>query len=236
MEHKEKARVLSAGGRSQIRTVTFPDPSLGLPAVQLSSGAVVSSSTIAAESCDPEHLPGLLPLCLRYNSGRLAYTLASPYSNSNTKFVHTSEAQALADWASFEKQLRAQPRHYFSPRNKWRLGRHPAMHDCVLLFADEAFWVGDKQGENVLKALITEPTPTIARKGKDLLTVKNCLRTMMASENEWIVPAVHLDDRWPYPAVQPQSRGVEKESSRNARRTDLAYHQSVTPLRNRDER
>jgi Family of unknown function (DUF5906)/Prophage CP4-57 regulatory protein (AlpA) len=174
MEHKEKARVLSAGGRSQIRTVTFPDPSLGLPAVQLSSGAMVSSSTIAAESCDPEHLPRLVPLCLWYNSGRLAYTLPSLYPNSNTKFVYTS--------------------------------RHPAMHDCVLLFADEAFWAGDKQGENVLKALITEPTLAIEPKGKDLLTVKNCLHIMMASNNEWVVPAgssnfqycaIHLDDRRP---------------------------------------
>jgi hypothetical protein len=89
-------------------------------------------------------------------------------------------------------------RHFVSVSNARHLtgnfNRH--LHDCVLLFADEAFWAGDKQGENVLKALITEPTLTIEPKGKDLLTVKNCLHIMMASNNEWVVPAGSRERRF----------------------------------------
>ena len=35
------------------------------------------------------------------------------------------------------------------------------LRSCLLLYADEAFWAGDKQGESTLKALITESTLTI---------------------------------------------------------------------------
>jgi len=31
------------------------------------------------------------------------------------------------------------------------------LRDCIVLFADEAFFAGDKQNEGVLKVLITEP-------------------------------------------------------------------------------
>jgi len=61
--------------------------------------------------------------------------------------------------------------------------------DTVLLFADEAFWAGDKQGENVLKALITEPDLVIERKGVDVITAKNYIHLIIASNNEWTIPA-----------------------------------------------
>ena len=63
------------------------------------------------------------------------------------------------------------------------------LEDCILLFADEAFFAGDKQAENVLKTLITEPTLSIVQKGKDLKTVPNMLHIVMASNNDWVVPA-----------------------------------------------
>jgi hypothetical protein len=89
-------------------------------------------------------------------------------------------------------------RHFVTVSNTRHLtgnfNRH--LHDCVLLFADEAFWAGDKQGENVLKALITEPTLTIEPKGKDLLPAQNCLHIMMASNNEWVVPAGSRERRF----------------------------------------
>jgi hypothetical protein len=66
--------------------------------------------------------------------------------------------------------------------------------NTLLLFADECFWAGDKQHEGVLKALITELMLAIEFKGKDLITVKNFLRIIMASNKDWVVPAA-LDDR-----------------------------------------
>jgi hypothetical protein len=68
------------------------------------------------------------------------------------------------------------------------------LQDAVLVFADEAVWGGDKTAEGALKALITEPTLPIERKGRDAYVVKNVIHLMMASNNEWAVPA-GLDDR-----------------------------------------
>ena len=61
--------------------------------------------------------------------------------------------------------------------------------DALFLFLDEAFWAGDKQGEGVLKALITEPTLIIEPKGINVFPMLNRLKILMASNNEWIVPA-----------------------------------------------
>lgn len=63
------------------------------------------------------------------------------------------------------------------------------LRDCVFLFADEAFWAGDKQADSVLKALITEPLIPIEAKGVDVTMARNMLHIMMASNADWVVPA-----------------------------------------------
>ncbi len=63
------------------------------------------------------------------------------------------------------------------------------MRDCVLLFADEAIVPGDKKGESILKAIITEPKLLIEGKNKDPIQCLNYLHIMMASNDEWVVPA-----------------------------------------------
>jgi Family of unknown function (DUF5906) len=63
------------------------------------------------------------------------------------------------------------------------------LRNCILLFADEAFYAGDKAGEQVLKALITEPTLNIEEKGRDIEVMPNMLHIMMASNSDWVVPA-----------------------------------------------
>lgn len=57
------------------------------------------------------------------------------------------------------------------------------------VFADEAYYPGDKEVEGIIKALITEPTLFLEGKHKDGRNVKNCLKIMMASNNDWVVPA-----------------------------------------------
>lgn len=73
-----------------------------------------------------------------------------------------------------------------------RFNQH--LKDCLVLFADEAFWAGDKTGEGILKALITEPTIRVEPKGKDSFSVKNHVSIIMASNNDWVIPA-GLDER-----------------------------------------
>src|SRR5258708_31447082 len=60
--------------------------------------------------------------------------------------------------------------------------------DTCAVFLDEALWAGDRKGEQILKALITEETFQLERKNYDPIPVKNRLRLMIASNNQWIVP------------------------------------------------
>ena len=68
------------------------------------------------------------------------------------------------------------------------------LQDTVVVFADEAFFPGDKQSEGALKTLITEPTIAIERKGRDVVVAKNCVHLIVASNHDWVVPA-GLDER-----------------------------------------
>jgi hypothetical protein len=58
----------------------------------------------------------------------------------------------------------------------------------VFVFADEAFWAGDRSGERALKRLITEPTITIERKGIDPVKERNCVHLAIVGNDEWIAP------------------------------------------------
>ena len=68
------------------------------------------------------------------------------------------------------------------------------LRDVVLLFADEALFAGDKSHVGVLKNIITEPHLTIEAKFSNAITMPNYLHLMMASNEEWVVPAA-LDSR-----------------------------------------
>lgn len=59
----------------------------------------------------------------------------------------------------------------------------------ILVFIDEGFWAGDKKGEGVLKSIITEPHLAIEQKGIDIIRVKNNINLIMASNNDWVIPA-----------------------------------------------
>jgi hypothetical protein len=87
-------------------------------------------------------------------------------------------------------------RHYLAVSDSKRLISNFNSHlrDCVVLFADEAFYAGDKKHESILKALITEDTLAIEAKGKDIEMGANCLHVIMASNEDWAVPA-SMDDR-----------------------------------------
>ena len=55
--------------------------------------------------------------------------------------------------------------------------------ETCAVFLDEALWAGDRKGEQILKALITEETFQLERKYYDPIPVKNRLRVMVASNN-----------------------------------------------------
>jgi hypothetical protein len=76
-------------------------------------------------------------------------------------------------------------------------GKHNGhLRDCVFLFADEAFFAGNPEHERVLKGLVTDPFIAIEPKFRDLITARNMLHIMMATNDEWVVPATADERRW----------------------------------------
>ena len=63
------------------------------------------------------------------------------------------------------------------------------LRDAVIVFADEAFYAGDKKHESILKTLITEDLLAIEGKGRDMITSRNYVHLMMSSNSTWVIPA-----------------------------------------------
>ena len=63
------------------------------------------------------------------------------------------------------------------------------MADSVVVFADEVLFPGDRKSANVLKGLISEETITREAKGVDPIDVDNLNRIIIASNEDWIIPA-----------------------------------------------
>lgn len=68
-----------------------------------------------------------------------------------------------------------------------RFNQH--LKDALLLFADECFWAGDKAAESILKGMITNDYTMVEPKGKDPFPVMSHLRVVIASNEDWVVPA-----------------------------------------------
>ena len=81
-----------------------------------------------------------------------------------------------------------------APHLTGRFNAH--LHDCCVLFADEAFFAGDKTHEGALKGLITEYTLVIEGKYRNAITVRNRLHVLIVSNKDWVVPASIDERRW----------------------------------------
>lgn len=68
------------------------------------------------------------------------------------------------------------------------------LQDKIFIFADEAVFAGDRASVGRLKALITEARLTIEPKGVDAFEISNHVNLMMASNEDWVVPAA-MDER-----------------------------------------
>lgn len=89
------------------------------------------------------------------------------------------------------------------------------LKDSLVVFADEAFWAGDKSSQGVLNAIITEPTRVLEHKGKDPITVANMCRLIIASNHEWVVPA------------GPMARRFFMVDVSDRRRQDIEYFKAI---------
>lgn len=74
----------------------------------------------------------------------------------------------------------------------------------VVVFADEAFFAGDREHHGALKRLITEPTITIARKHLEATEEANCMHLFMATNENWAIPAMQKERRFFVLDVDPK--------------------------------
>lgn len=68
--------------------------------------------------------------------------------------------------------------------------------DALLVFADEIVWGGNKKSAGKLKGLVTERHLMVERKGVDAIPYKNMVRLIIATNEEWAVPAGPESRRW----------------------------------------
>ncbi len=78
------------------------------------------------------------------------------------------------------------------------------LEDKRFLFADEAFFAGDKANEGVLKGLITEPRLMIERKGFDAVERPNYIHILIVSNDDFVVPATRDERRYCVTTVNPK--------------------------------
>jgi hypothetical protein len=63
------------------------------------------------------------------------------------------------------------------------------LQNCSVLFADEAFVANDVAHASVLKSIITEEILMIEPKGLDPFSSRNRIHLIMASNDDWVIPA-----------------------------------------------
>lgn len=90
--------------------------------------------------------------------------------------------RALKQLAGLHGKQVAQPEHFVG-----RFNEH--LMDCILLFVDEGYWAGDKRAEGALKNLITEPVLSFEPKGRPIVSGPNTLHVVIASNEDYVVPA-----------------------------------------------
>jgi hypothetical protein len=90
------------------------------------------------------------------------------------------------------------------------------LRTALVLFADEAFFAGDKTAEGVLKALVTESYRMNEAKGIDAEQVANRLSILIAGNHDWVVPATRDERRFAVFDVG------------EARRQNEAYFEAIT--------
>lgn len=68
--------------------------------------------------------------------------------------------------------------------------------NAVLVFADEVLYGGSKKIAGALKSLVTEKQLMVEKKGLDAYSYQNCVHLLIASNEDWFIPAGPHSRRW----------------------------------------
>ena len=101
------------------------------------------------------------------------------------------------------------------------------LRDALVVFADEAFFAGDKQSLGDLKALVTEEVTIIEKKYHDAYQAKNMVRLIMASNNDWVVSAGLEERRFAVLEVSDMKMQNKKYFSRLAAEMENGGHEAL---------
>lgn len=120
----------------------------------------------------PEHKPGCA-IVMKGGKGSGKGTLVKPLASMlGRHYMYVSSMQALL--GNFNSHL----------------------GEAVLVFADEALWGGDKKADGALKSLITEPKMVLEKKGIDKVLINSHHHVIMATNEDWVVPATVGERRY----------------------------------------
>lgn len=89
-------------------------------------------------------------------------------------------------------------KHYKHVTNERHLTGNFNYHlmDGLLIFADEVVYGGDRRTAGILKSLVTEKELVCERKGIDSFMFENRSRLVVASNEDWFIPAGPESRRW----------------------------------------
>ncbi|KRR10842.1 hypothetical protein CQ12_21480 [Bradyrhizobium jicamae] len=128
----------------------------------------------------------------------LAFAFQNPTERAEVAVALMSEAKGTGKGMLGRAIVKAFGAHGLQILQRSQLtGKFNAHHAlCGFLFSDEAVRPDRVEDDNVLKGIITEDTIQIERKGIDLVTMRNALKVMLASNNSKIVQASEDERRY----------------------------------------
>jgi hypothetical protein len=132
-----------------------------------------------------------------YLLGWMAHAVQKPHEPGHTAVVFRGK-QGTGKGFFANHFGRLFGRHYLPVRDSNHIfGQFNGhLQDCVILFADESFWVDSTKQKSMLKNLITESEFVVERKRQDAQRSRNCVHLIMASNEKWVVPLEGEDRRF----------------------------------------
>lgn len=133
----------------------------------------------------------------KYFLNWVAYTLQYPHKPAGAALILRGEkGSGKGILGHFLRNLWGNHALHISNAKHFVGNFNAHLADVCFLFADEAFYSGDKQHEKILMALITEPTFMVERKGVDAISQKNYLKVFMVTNSKYAVPASKDERRY----------------------------------------
>lgn len=159
----------------------------------------------------------------KYTIKWLAWAIQNPGNRAEVAVIFKGKKGAGKGFI-FTQMIKLFARHGMSISNREHLtGKFNShLQNLCFLFADEAYYPGDKEVEGVLKQLITEPSLTVEPKFQGTKLSRNCLHIGMATNADWVIPATTDERRYFINAVDNKyAKGEISDKERTVYFTNL---------------